>query len=184
MFEVAKVLEPVVGVGFCGFVEGMVVDAGSGTGDLAVIGCAVEVDDRETSEEEVDAGDEGVTLDAVFVEFGRVTVTCCHDDGTVVHKTLDKTTENHSVCNVSTLEFVKAEDLGFGCDFGGNERDGVDIVAMEKLDLVKFAMTILHEVVKVNAFLFLDVGREGVVEEIHHHCLSAADVSIHVHSFR
>lgn len=44
------------------------VDTRRGTGDLAVVGVGVEVEDCEALFEEVNAGDEGLALDAVLVK--------------------------------------------------------------------------------------------------------------------
>lgn len=56
------------------FVERMVIDTGRGTGETAVVGAGVEVDDAEVGGEESDAREEGGALDAVLVEVSWVSV--------------------------------------------------------------------------------------------------------------
>lgn len=43
-------------------------------------------------------------------------------------------------------------------------------------------MYILHEVVEMDARLGLDVGRQGLVEQIHEHRLPAPHITIHIQS--
>lgn len=43
-------------------------------------------------------------------------------------------------------------------------------------------MHALHEGMEVDACLADDVGRQRVVEEVHHHGLARADVAVHVHA--
>lgn len=86
VFGVAQEAEPFVGVRDGRFVEGVVVDARGGPGDFAVVGGGVEVDDLEAGFQQVDAGDEGGALDAVFVEVVGVAVGGCHEDDAVGHE--------------------------------------------------------------------------------------------------
>ena len=66
------------------------VDVGWGTGDFAVVCWGVDVDDAEGGFEEVDAGDEGFSLDAIFVEFVRVSVGGCDEDDAVGHEVFEE----------------------------------------------------------------------------------------------
>ena len=72
-------------MGFGARVERVVVDARRRAGNFAVVGGGVEVYDAEARLQEVDAGDEGFALDAVFVEVGGVSVGGCDEDDAVGH---------------------------------------------------------------------------------------------------
>lgn len=67
-------------------VERRVVDSTWRTGDLAIVGWRIEVDDVEAVLEEVDARDEGFALDAVAVEFVGVAVGGGDEDDAVRHE--------------------------------------------------------------------------------------------------
>lgn len=148
--------------------------------DPAVVGGRVEVDDAEALAEEVDAGDKRLALDAVLVQVGRVAVRGGDDDGAVVHERLDEAAQDHGVGDVGALELVEAQHRGLRGNVGGDKRDAVDVVAVLDLHLVQVAVHFLHEVVEVDALLVLDVRRERVVEQVHHHRLAGPDVAVHV----
>lgn len=83
---VAEEVEPFLGVVVGVWAERVVVDGCWGTGDLAIVGGGVEVDDVEGGLEEVDAGDEGFALDAVLVEVVGVTVGGGDEEDAVGHE--------------------------------------------------------------------------------------------------
>jgi hypothetical protein len=65
--RVTQELEPLSGVLVCVCAQRVVVDSCWGTGDLAIVGWRVEVDNVQGGFEESNAGDEGFALNAVFV---------------------------------------------------------------------------------------------------------------------
>lgn len=83
--RVAQEAEPLLGVRDGGFVDGVVVDARGRAGELAVVGGGVEVYYLEARFEQVDAGDEGGALDAVFVQVVGVPVGGRDEDDAVGH---------------------------------------------------------------------------------------------------
>ena len=180
VLRVAEELEPALCVALCCLVEGVVVDAGRGTGDLSVVCLRVEVDDLELCLEEIDGGDEGLALDAVLVEVVWVAVGSCDDDGAVGHERFDEAAEDHGVCDVGALKLVEAEDAAAFGDAGGDVGDCVDFVAVLHFHLVEVLVHALHEGVEVNSGLLLDVWRERIVEEIHKHGFAGTDVAVHV----
>lgn len=64
----------------------MVVDARRGTGHFAVVDGGIEIDDAQAGFEEVDAGQEGLALDAVLVEVVGRTVGGGDEDDAVAHE--------------------------------------------------------------------------------------------------
>jgi hypothetical protein len=65
--RVAQEIEPLAGVLVSVFTQWVVVDSSWRTGDLAIIGWRVEVDNVQGGFEECDAWNEGFALNAVFV---------------------------------------------------------------------------------------------------------------------
>lgn len=72
------------------FVERVVVDARWRARDLPVVGVGVEVKDPKTSFEKVDAGDERLPLDAVFVEVVWVPIGCSDQYDAVGHQCFEQ----------------------------------------------------------------------------------------------
>lgn len=87
---VAQELEPLLRVLLCILAQRVVVDSSRGPGDFAVIRWGVEVDDAQICLEEVDAWDEGFTLDAVFIQVVWMTVGCGDEDNAVGHEDFEK----------------------------------------------------------------------------------------------
>lgn len=84
--RVTEEIEPFLRVllGVCA--QRVVIDGGRGAGDLSVVRWRIEVDDIQGGFEEVDAGDEGLALDAVFVQVVWVAVGGCDEDDAVRHE--------------------------------------------------------------------------------------------------
>ena len=61
------------------------IDAGGRAGDFPVVGRTVEVYYMKTGFEEVDARDEGLSLNAITVEVIRVTIGGCDKDYSMGH---------------------------------------------------------------------------------------------------
>lgn len=135
-FRIAEEGEPFVGVADGGAIERVVVDAGRGSRKFSIVGGRVEVDDSELFLEEVDAGNEGLTLDAVFIQVVRMPVGRGDEDHTVGHEGFEQTAEDHGIGDIGTLEFVEAEDLGGFGNVGGDKRDGVELAPVLHADLV------------------------------------------------
>jgi hypothetical protein len=182
VFEVAKKPEPPFRVCFGRSVQRVVVHARWWTWDFAVISLGIKVEHGEPAFEQVDARNEGLALDAVFVQVVWVAVARSDDDGAVGHECFHQTTQDHGIGDIGALEFVEAEDLRALRDVGGDVRNGVDVVAVRHLHLVEVFVHRLHEGVEMDPCLACDIWGQRVVEEVHHHSLSRADISVHVHA--
>ena len=90
--------------------------------------------------------------------------------------------ENHRICDICALELVETQHTRALCDGSCHERQRIKVVAVLHLDNVHALVHILHEVVEVDAGLGLDVGWEGLVEQVHEHGLAASYVAVHVQS--
>ena len=161
-------------------VEGSVVDAGWGSGDLAVVGCRVEVDDMESALEQLDGRNKRLALNAILIQLVGVAVGRGYQHDAVRHEGLEETTQNHGIGHVGALELVEAQYIGLLGDFSGHEGHGVDVAAILHLHLVQALVNILHEVVEVDACLGPHRRWERVVEEIHQHRLAAAHIAVQV----
>lgn len=109
------------------------------------------------------------------------------------HESFEESSEDHGICNVRDLEFIKAEDVGLP---GEISRDGGDWVAAiaatdagtaspadeahGKFGGMHTFVHIDHEGVKVNATFAGDGGGKGVEEEVHEHGLSGANVAVEI----
>jgi hypothetical protein len=78
------------------------------------------------------------------------------------------------------LELVKAQYITTLSNISSHKRHSINIIAIFHLQLMQPAVDILHEVVEVYARLGADRRRERIVEEIHEHGLSAANVAVEV----
>lgn len=183
VFKVAKEPEPPFRVCFRGSVQRVVIHTRWRTWDFAVVGVGVEVEYGEPALQQVDARDEGLALDTVFVQVVWVAITRCDDDGAVGHECFHQATQYHGISDIGALEFVEAEDLRALGDVGRDIGDRVDVVAMRHLHLVEVFVHRLHEGVEVDAGFARDIWGQRVVEEVHHHGLSRADIAVHVHAF-
>lgn len=105
---VAQEIEPFLGVLVGVWAEWVVVDGCWGTGNLAIVGGGVEVDDVEGGLEEVDAGNEGFALDAVLVEVVGVAVGGGDEEDAVGHEGFEESVELfvRSGCSVGEAGLV------------------------------------------------------------------------------
>ena len=72
--DITEEFKPLLRVSDGSFIERMMVNARGRTGNFPVVGCGVEIQDSETSLEEIDAGDEGLALEAVFIQVVRMAI--------------------------------------------------------------------------------------------------------------
>ena len=114
-------------------------------------------------------------------------------DDAVSGECLEESPEDHGICNVRDLEFVKTEDVGLP---GEISRDGCDwVTAVPTADTCATSAAdkahgefggmdtfvhVDHERVKVDATFAGDGRGEGVEEEVHEHGLAGADVAVEV----
>ena len=112
------------------------------------------------------------------------------------YEPLEESPEDHGICNVRDLEFIKAENVGVS---GKITRDGdgwvtaiaaADAGAASPTDethgefgSMDAFMYVDHEGVKVDATLASDGRGKGVEEEVHEHGLAGANVTVEIESF-
>ena len=84
--RVAQEVEPLLSVALSVGAQGVVVHGGWGAGDLSVVGRGVQIDHFESGLEELDAGDEGLALDAVLIKVVGVAVGCGDENDAVGHE--------------------------------------------------------------------------------------------------
>ncbi len=90
LVRVTKEAKPFLGVRIGVLVQWRVVDTRGWTGNLAVVGWRVQVDNMESIFQEVYTRDEGFSLDAVFVEVIWVTVGGCNQNNSMRHKSFEE----------------------------------------------------------------------------------------------
>lgn len=72
----------------------MVVNARRWTGDFTVVRGRVEIDHFQRCLQKIDAGNKGLSLDAILVQFVRMSVGCCYKNNSVGHEGLEKSVRN------------------------------------------------------------------------------------------
>lgn len=107
-------------------------------------------------------------------------------------ESLKESPEDHGVCNVRDLEFVKTEDICFPGKISGDGNDRVAAAATDacaaspaneahgKFGGMHTFVHVDHEGVKVYATFAGDGRGKGVEEEVHEHGLSGADIAVEV----
>lgn len=169
-------------MGHGGAVEWVVIHARGRAGQFPVVGLRVEVDDAQFVLQQVDAGDEGLALNSVLVQVVRVAVRGGYQHHAVRHERLDQSAQDHGVRDIDDLELIETQHLGGLGDVRGNERHGVEVVAVLRAHLVQAFVHVLHEVVEMDARFGRDIGWQRVEEQIHQHRLARAHVAVHVQS--
>lgn len=88
--------------------------------------------------------------------------------------------QDHRIGDISALELVEAKHASSLGDIRSNHRQCIKVVAILDLNNMHALMHILHEVVEMNAGLGLNIGRQGIEEQIHKHGLSTPNIAKHV----
>ena len=92
--------------------------------------------------------------------------------------------QNHSIRNIRTLKLVKAQDTRRLRNIRRNKRQRIKIIAKLHLNHVHPLMYILHEIMKMDASLRLDIRRQRIEKQIHQHGLAASHITIHIQTLR
>ena len=108
VLRIAQEIEPFLRVRDGSFVQRVVVDSRRRSRHFAVVGRGVEIEDAETGFEQIDAGDEGGALDAVFVEVVGVSVGGCDEDDAMGHQGFEE-----------PVRLLISAGGGYGEDVGG-----------------------------------------------------------------
>ena len=112
-------------------------------------------------------------------------------DDAVSGKTLEKSPEDHGICNVRDLKLVEAEDVGLAGEISCDRGDWVTTVpaadacaasttneAHGKFGGMHTFVYVDHESVKVYAAFAGDGRGKSVEEEIHEHSLAGTDITV------
>jgi len=119
----------------------------------------------------------------------RLTIRGSNNNDSMIEELREQSLQNHGIGNVRHLKLVEANQPGFVLDDFSDWRNRIEcrwlcagiVSRLCLLDSVDLLVDVRHESVEVHATFLCCLA--AIIEEIHEHCLAAANRAVDVESF-
>ena len=160
------------------FAPGGVIQIGGLERATAIVDSGVDIDDFELLVQQLDGGQDAVTVQSARVQVIGFEVGGGHKAHAMLKQRVEQAVQDHGVGDVSHVEFVKADQLVAFGDVGTQHIERID----GALQGAQFAMHLAHELLQVQTRLAHDGHRR--VEAVHQKAFAAPHPAVHVDTAR